>query len=228
MRCASAGSSRRSAIPGPTIQSLPIIRRSTGHIVVFSISITSGISGASWSTRLSAVKLKLMTRAGRPGAVPAEVLELLDQPLLHQAAVPGRVLGLDGHLHATVVVRHGLQQLAQGQHPVQRLVADRRLVVELGPRVLPRRDVQLLELGELQGRDGVAPAGGTAQVAVVDADEVPVGGEPDVALEALGPGVECRDVRAQRVLGVLVAGASVGDDLGAPGRAGTHRRIMAE
>ena len=51
-------------MPGPTTQSLPIIRRRTGHIVLLSISITSGTSGAIWSTRLSAVKLKLMTRTG--------------------------------------------------------------------------------------------------------------------------------------------------------------------
>ena len=54
-------------MPGPTIQSAPIIRRSIGQWWALSISITTGTSGAIRCTRWSAVKEKLITRAGVPG-----------------------------------------------------------------------------------------------------------------------------------------------------------------
>ena len=43
---------------------------------------------------------------------------------------------------------------------------------------------------------------------------MPVGGEPHVALEPFGTGVERRDVGAESVLGVLLARAAVCDHLG--------------
>src|SRR5262249_34221207 len=89
----------------------------------------------------------------------------------------------------------------------------RRLVVEVGPRVLPRREVELVEIREVGRRDQPAVARRTPEVAVVHAHEVAVGGQPDVALEAVRAVVERGDVRAQRVLGVVVAGTAVGDDL---------------
>ena len=141
-------------------------------------------------------------------------MQQLGHPLLDQPAVPRRVLGLDRHLDRPVVVGHRLEQLAQREHAVQLRVAVGRLVVELGPRVLPRREVEPLEVLEVGRRDQPAPARRTPQVAVVHADQVAVRGEPDVALEPLGPGVQRRDVGAQRVLGVLVAGAAVRDHLG--------------
>ena len=45
------------------------------------------------------------------------------------------------------------------------------------------------------------------------ADQVSVGGQPDVALQPAGAGVEGLEIGAQRVLGDLVTGAPVGDDL---------------
>ena len=47
----------------------------------------------------------------------------------------------------------------------------------------------------------------------MDAHEVPVGGEPHVALERVGALVERREVGTERVLGDHVAGAPVSDDL---------------
>ena len=47
----------------------------------------------------------------------------------------------------------------------------------------------------------------------MDADEVTIGGEPHVALERVGALVERREVGTQRVLGHLVAGTAVSDDL---------------
>ena len=47
----------------------------------------------------------------------------------------------------------------------------------------------------------------------MDADQVAIGGESYVALEAFGARVEGGDVRVQGVLGVVVAGAAVRDHL---------------
>ena len=55
--------------------------------------------------------------------------------------------------------------------------------------------------------------GRTTNAAVVDADQVSVGGEPDVALQRVGALVERRDVGAQRVLGPRGARTAVGDHL---------------
>ncbi len=52
----------------------------------------------------------------------------------------------------------------------------------------------------------------------MDADQVPVGGQPHVALQAVRPVVERREVRAERVLGDVVAGPPVRDDPGGRGR----------
>ena len=88
------------------------------------------MSGASSLTRRSAVGAKLMTttrllmsaalaqRVRRPGrSGPAEAGEQVDELLLDQAAVAGRVLGLDEQPHRPVGVGHQLQQPLQGEHP---------------------------------------------------------------------------------------------------------------
>ena len=208
-------------MPGPTIQSAPIIRRSIGQWWALSISITTGTSGASPLHPLQRGEREAHHPRRRAGTVPAEVAQHLDQAALDQAAVPRRVLGLDRDLDRPLVVGHGLEQLAQGQHLVERLVAVRRLVVEVGPRVLPGREVERVEVGEVHRRDDAAGARRTPEVAVVDAHQVAVGGQPDVALEGLGAGVEGRDVRAEGVLGRDVAGAAVRHDLR------PHARIVA-
>ena len=66
----------------------------------------------------------------------------------------------------------------------------------------------------IRDRDQPLLARRTPQVPVVHADQVAVGGQPYVALQRLGAGVEGGDVRAQGVLGVVVAGAPMRDDLG--------------
>ena len=81
------------------------------------------------------------------------------------------------------------------------VVAVGRLVVEVGPRVLPRGEVELVELGELHVETSPRWLAGPAQVAVVEADQVAVGGEPDVALQPVGAGVERLEVGTEGVLG---------------------------
>ena len=78
----------------------------------------------------------------------------------------------------------GFHEPAQGEHLVEVGVGLVGLVVEGGPWVLPRRELELVEIGELHRRDQPARAGDALEVAVMDADQVAVGCQPDVALEA--------------------------------------------
>ena len=89
----------------------------------------------------------------------------------------------------------------------------RGLVVEVRPRVLPRREVEVLELGELHRGDDPVAVCGTTQVPVVHADQVSVRGQPDVALERLGALVESRHVGTKGVFGILGTGAAMGNHL---------------
>ena len=94
---------------------------------------------------------------------------------------------------------------------------------------LPRGPVELLEVGELERGDHArAPFEVRFDPPVVHAHEVVVGGEPHVALDAVGPVVEGLAVGAQGVLGLLVAGAAVGDDERAVHhrRPGQHRPLL--
>src|SRR3954453_17729289 len=75
-------------------------------------------------------------------ACPAELVEKADETVLDQAAVPRRVLGLDREVDVPVVVAHDLAQLAQGEHPRVVALGLLCLVVEIRPRVLPRRRVE--------------------------------------------------------------------------------------
>ena len=143
-----------------------------------------------------------MTRAGDPARSQPKSPSVSTSAALDEAAVAGRVLGLDRELHVPVVVGDRLQQLAQRQHLADLGVALGRLVVELGPRALPRREVELVQLGEVHRRHEPGRRRRTPQVAVVDAHEVAVGGQPDVALERVRALVERLHVGGEGVLGV--------------------------
>ena len=81
----SSGCSASSSMPGPTIQSSPDHPAQHRPVVrALDAACTSGTSGASRSTRCSAVHEKLITRAGEPAPVPAEVAQQVDQPALDQ------------------------------------------------------------------------------------------------------------------------------------------------
>ncbi|CUR60319.1 hypothetical protein NOCA2740003 [metagenome] len=158
----------------------------------------------------------------RAGLVPPELPQQLDEAPLDQAAVAGRVLGLDRQLDVAVIVGHRLQQLAQREDAAELDVAVLGLVVEVGPGILPGREVELVEVGQLHGGHDALGRRRPPQVAVVDADQVAVGGEPYVALERLGAHVERLEVGPEGVFGVLLARASMGDDLG------PHTCILAD
>ena len=153
-----------------------------------------------------------------PGPAQPNVVEQLDQPPLDQAGVAGRVLGLDRQVDRAVVVGARSPAAGAGSAPCRgRGSTVGSLVVELGPRVLPGREVQLVELGELhRGDHPAACCAGTPQVAVVDADQVPVGGRAGRRTRGLGALVQGGEVGAQGVLGVVVAGPPVRDDLRRP------------
>ena len=142
----SRGFSRSRSMPGPAIQPGPSTLVAICQEYCRSMSSTTSRSGASFLTRVSATGEKLITRAGESGAGPADRVEQVDQPPLDQPGVPGRVLGLDGQVDRPVVVADRLQEPAQGQHPPGLLVDLGRLVVEVGPGVLPGREVELVEL----------------------------------------------------------------------------------
>lgn len=96
----------------------------------------------------------------------------------------------------------GVRQAPGSVFPVGRLVA-----------VLPGAEVQCGEFGELQGGDGSAAVGRPVHAAVVDTDEMAVGGQPYIALEGVRTVLDRLLVRGQRVLGGLFGGSAVGDDL---------------
>ena len=76
-----------------------------------------------------------------------------------------------------------------------------------------RAEVQGGEIGELEGGHRAATVRRTVDAPVVDADEVAVGGQADIALEGVRPVLDRLPVRGQRVLGGLLGGSAVGDDL---------------
>src|SRR5450759_3261155 len=80
---------------------------------------------------------------------------------------------------------------------------------------------EALESGQLQCGDGALPVGGPVDIAIVGTDQMRVGREPYVALEGLRAFVDGAQVGLERVLGQVLAGSSVGDDLRDP-RAAWH------
>ena len=164
-----------------------------------------------------------MTRTGvavpEPRVRPAEPVEQLDEPALDQAGIAGRVLGLDGEVERPSGVRDELEEPLEGQHPTA--VDAQRVGVDA---VVPGPEVELVELGQLEGRDDAAGVAGAVDPAVVDADEVTVGGQAYVALERIGARVDGPLVGGHRVLGRLGRGAPVRDhlDRSRPAREGRH------
>lgn len=116
-----------------------------------------------------------------------------------------------------------LQQPLQGEHggalgvgvPVGRLLA-----------VLPGSEVEGGEVGQFQGGDGATAVGGAVDPAVVDEHEVAVGGEPDIAFEAVGAVFDGFPVGGQGVLGSILRGAAVGDDLDGARHCVGHRVMV--
>ena len=98
---------------------------------------------------------------------------------------------------------------------------------------LPGAEVERRQLGELQGGDGAAAVGGAVDPPVVDADELAVRGQPDVALQGVRAVLDRLPVRGERVFGDVLGGSPMGDDLDRPSlrvrvrdRAGERHRAM--
>ena len=210
------GAPRAARCPGPRIQS------SADHLpqhrpVRASCSISMhqrhapGRASASAAARCSE---KLITRAGDPARCQPKSRSMLDEPPLDQAAVPGRVLGLDRHLDPAVVVGDRLEQLAQGEHPAELGVARRA----------PRRRGRPTGSSTTRSRARRARRGASSTRCRVCAavrrrsrscthTRCPSAVSRTSHSSASAPVVEGREVGAQRVLGVVVAGTPVGDDL---------------
>lgn len=112
-----------------------------------------------------------------------------------------------------------MQQALQGQDggllPVLGPVLPVGLLVAGAPE-LPGpagAEVQGGEVGELQRGHRAAAVRRTVDAPVVDADEVAVGGQAHIALQGVRPVLARLPVCGQRVLGRLLGGTAVGDDL---------------
>ena len=133
--------------------------------------------------------------------------------LLDEPGVPGGVLGLDEQADRAAGGEDHLEQSLQREHRRLGAVAlldegvlRRRQVRVPGPEVEPPQVVEV-ELG-----DHAAPGRGPVDPPVVHADQVPVPGEPDVALQPVGAVLDGPQVRAEGVLGQRVRRAAVGHD----------------
>ncbi len=129
------------------------------------------------------------------------------------------MLGLDGQFHPAPGVGDESEQPLQGEYGGRLAVL--RGVLPVGFLVaplpglarLPGAEVQGGEIGELQGGDRAAAVGRTVDPTVVHAHQVAVGGEAHIALEGVRTVLDRFGVRGQGVLGGLLGGSSVGDDL---------------
>ena len=77
---------------------------------------------------------------------------------------------------------------------------------------VPRGEVERVQLGQGARADPAASVAGAVEAAVVHADQVPVAGQPDVALQPVGALVERAQVCGEGVLGQRRGGAAVGED----------------
>ena len=133
-----------------------------------------------------------------PAPAQPNVVEQLHQATLDQPGVPGRVLGLDGQVDRPVVVARPPPAAARRVSTRRVCVVDARAPRRRGrPRGSSRtrsraRRAAASSIVETTPR----PLRDPVDAAVVHADQVPVGGQPDVALEALG--APCRAPRGRR------------------------------
>ncbi len=131
--------------------------------------------------------VSISSRSGRPASAttPSSISRV------STVALPGRL-----------AVRGDAGQVGRVGH---QLVGRARQLVVPGP------EVQLLQAGQVQLADDAAAVGGAVDGAVVHADQVAVPGQPDVALQAVGAGVDGSQVGGQGVLGDVAGGTPVGD-----------------
>ena len=129
--------------------------------------------------------------------VETEVPEALAQDPLGPQARGHGVLGFDEQPGAGI-----------GDGPLEE---DVELEDRLRP--LPGAGIEAADLRQRRRADRAGAFGGPAEGAVVHADQVAVGGEADVALDAVGPFGHRRFVGADGVLRVGARGTAVGDDL---------------
>ena len=77
---------------------------------------------------------------------------------------------------------------------------------------MPGAEVEPAQVVQVEVGDHAVPGRRAVDRTVVHADQVPVAGQPDVALQRVDPLVDRPQVRAERVLGQRVRGAAVRDD----------------
>ena len=159
----------------------------------------------------------------------AEPAQLGDDGLLDPPGVPGGVLGLDGQEDGPRAAGDQVQERGKGQDPArivgQHVLAGPGLEPPVGQPTLPQRtagrarsavlrpglEVVLAQVGQRLGRHHPPAIARAVDPAVVDADEVPVSGQANIALQAISTLVYGQLIGGEGVLGLLGAGTSVGD-----------------
>ena len=204
-----------------------------------SIRNTRGTPGASARNRRTAWAENDITRTGCGPCArrvrQAEPAQLRHDGLLDPAGVARRVLGLDRQQDGPRAAGDQVQQGGQGEDPARRIgehvLAGPRLQATIGEPALaqrpPRRaralllgpgpEVMATQVGQGLGGDHAPAVAGPVDPPIVHADEVPVGGEADVALQPVGALLDGQLVGGQGVLGAQRARAPVGDHQGTAG-----------
>jgi hypothetical protein len=77
---------------------------------------------------------------------------------------------------------------------------------------MPGAEVEGIQLGQRLGADQAATVAGAVEPPIVYADQVPVAGEPDVALQPVGAFVQRAQVRTERMLRQCVGPAAMSED----------------
>lgn len=138
----------------------------------------------------------------------------MEQPFLDLSRPARGVLRLDGQLERPA---GGADVVGQFEEPFQgeygRELARHGVPVGGLLVVLPGTEVEGGEVGQFQGGDGAAAVGRAVHPAVVHTDELSVRGEADIALQGVRTVLDGLPVRGQGVLGGVVRGPAVRDDL---------------
>ena len=177
-RATKSGSSRTRTRSGPTTRTPSKSRPFAHRPSCFSIRKVRSSPGSSRPSRFTAARSKEITRTGLPGASQRNAAQHLGQPQLDPRTAGIRVLGLDLQAHRDVVgagLPHHLEELLQRD----------QLALRRSGLVHPSAaEVQALELRDGHLDRAAAGRGGAVDVQIVQADQLVVGAEVDVALQA--------------------------------------------
>ena len=157
---------------------------------------------------------------GRRGRGDPEPVQQRQHLALDQRSVPHGMFGLDEDLHRPSPVEHEPHQSLQGQQPGIALCS-------VGPpAAVPPAVVERPKLLQRHLADQSRAVGRAVHPAVVHTDQVPVAGQPHIALHALSALLQRQLVGRQRVLWAVGGRPPVGDHEGMRGLAAGRHGLM--